>query len=149
MLLSKKKREIFKRQMDSCMQDMHLQRVDIVPLVSECWNEAFCNTTNNKRAIAERGWRPYNRNLLLHLIIQASMTEHMIKKERESLIFPHQRLAHLHRIQYEVRNGPMVEIKCIKTGYGDLDKMNLEGGATAQNVVSTLVTEVERQKARE
>ena len=83
MLLNKKKRELFRSRIDSCQQDMYLGRTDIIPLINECWHQAYGDKNSNRRAIAERGWYPYNRNLLLHPIIRASMTESMIDDEKK------------------------------------------------------------------
>ena len=82
MLLNKKKRELFRQRIDSCQQDMYLGRIDIIPLINECWHAAYGDVCSNRRAIAERGWYPYNCNLLLHPIIRASMTESMIDDEK-------------------------------------------------------------------
>ena len=56
--------------LDSQIQYMfgHLQLVptDIIPLVNLCWDDSFANVRTNKKAIVERGWAPFNRNLLLY-----------------------------------------------------------------------------------
>lgn len=41
-----------------------LQRTDIVPIVLKSWPKSFGNQTNNKKAIAERGWNPLSYTLL-------------------------------------------------------------------------------------
>ena len=87
MLLNKAKRRMFEHRMASCLQDMHLVKSDIVPLVRECWLPAFGNIESNQRAIAERGWGPFNRNLLLHPVIRASITEEMIENEKKICYF--------------------------------------------------------------
>ena len=83
MLLSLSKRELFQEQINSCQADMHLLRTDIIPLVCNCWGPAFCDIEANRRAIAERGWGPYNHNLLLHPVIRANMTESMVEDEKK------------------------------------------------------------------
>ena len=42
----------------------------------------------HKMAISERGWFPYNRNLLTYPVLRATMTDQDHEKERESIIIP-------------------------------------------------------------
>ena len=51
---------------------IYLGSEDIVPLVNKAWGKAFANIHTNKKSIAERGWNPLNRNLLLNKEIKAS-----------------------------------------------------------------------------
>ena len=147
-LLKKAKRELFIKRMDSCQQDMHLVRTDIIPLVHKCWSASFGDVDANKRAIAERGWGPYNRNLLLHPVIRASMTELMIKNEKEMCIFPQKRLNHLLDIEYRDQGNGMISI--VQASNVDQDrKINMEGGATSRRVANTIMSDLDRQRARE
>merc|ERR1712038_834958 len=47
---------------------------DILSIVSEAWDESFADVQGNKMAIFERGYLPYNRNLLLHPDILSTMS---------------------------------------------------------------------------
>jgi hypothetical protein len=47
---------------------------DIIPCVNKAWSNSFANIRTNKKAIAERGWGPLNRNLLTHPEIIATGT---------------------------------------------------------------------------
>ena len=70
MELVKAKRELYELRINSCQHGMHLLRTDIVPLVRRCWGPSFGNAAAARRAIAQRGWDPYNQNLLLNPIIR-------------------------------------------------------------------------------
>lgn len=48
---------------------------DIVPLVNAAWTTSFGRVRSNKKAIAERGWFPPNRVLLLHKDIIINVTQ--------------------------------------------------------------------------
>jgi hypothetical protein len=39
---------------------------DVIPLINQAWEHSFGNVATNKNAIADRGWNPLNRALLLH-----------------------------------------------------------------------------------
>ena len=52
-----------------------LTATDIIPLVNKAWNASFARVDSNKKAIAERGWGPCNRNLLLYKEIQHTVTK--------------------------------------------------------------------------
>lgn len=48
---------------------------DIIIIVNEAWERSFARVRTNKKTIAERGWYPFNRNVLLHKDIRATMSE--------------------------------------------------------------------------
>ena len=54
---------------------LEIQPTDIVPMINHAWDRSFAREESNKKAIYERGWYPYNRNLLLHPDIRVSITE--------------------------------------------------------------------------
>ena len=149
MLLNKAKRNLFRRRMDSCLQDMHLVKTDIVPLVRECFMTAFGNVESNRRVISDRGWTPYNRNLLLHPVIRATITEGMIEDEKINMLFPHKRLSHLHNYHYKDHGNGQVTIRHAREDNINYEKINLNGGATSKNVTCTIVSDYDRQRARE
>ena len=93
--LARRKKELFESRLDSLTYDLQLLKTDIIPLVRKAWPMAFGRIRNNLNAISERGWNPYNRNLLLHPSLRAKMTEEMIQNERDSGIFPLRRMSSL------------------------------------------------------
>lgn len=133
MELVKAKRELYEERMNACQHDMHLLQTDIVPLVRRRWGPSFGDAAAARRAIAQRGWDPYNQNLLLNPIIRASMAESMIENKRTMNSFPHKRFGHLLNVQYRTEDK----------------NNNLEGGATSRNVTCCIVSDYDRQIARE
>jgi hypothetical protein len=57
-------------------------------LVNLCWDDSFANVRTNKKAIVERGWAPFNRNLLLNTEIRATMIESDVLDEKEKKLIP-------------------------------------------------------------
>lgn len=97
MLVTKKKRIIFEKRMKTFQQQHHL--------IYETWSHAFSNIDSNKRAIADRGWFPLSKALLLHPLIMSSMTEIMIREENERKILPSTVLNDLNSKVYSDCNG--------------------------------------------
>ena len=149
-LLNKAKKELFRRRMETFQHDMHLVWTDIIPLVRTRWESSFCDVQANKRAIAQRGWGPYNRALLLHPVIRASMTLQMIENEKMSEIFPNRRLFHLHDIRLKHEGKKQVSIVAnAEKGSTDDAAINLNGGPTSRRVTDAIVSEKDLQMARE
>jgi hypothetical protein len=46
-------------------QDIAFKRTDIAPLLTVAWNASFTDATHAKKALAQRGWNPLNKALLL------------------------------------------------------------------------------------
>ena len=46
----------------------------IIILVNDAWAHSFGKVATNQHAIAERGWNPLNRNILLNAQLRATMT---------------------------------------------------------------------------
>ena len=145
MMLNEKKSEIFQHRLSTFTQKLHLIRTDIIPLVNYAWPPAFTNKVNNLKAIKERGWYQFNRNLLLHYIIRASMTEDMIVWEKNCGLFGDKLLQELHSVKYVEDKGE-VKLECTKR---DENNLNFQGGATSQYVACNIMSEVDRQEARE
>jgi hypothetical protein len=91
--VSQEKRRIFQERISLCQGELQLLPTDIIPIVNVANAKSFANVKTNKHAIATRGWFPYNRNLLLHPDIRASMTETQKKEEYDSGMYPSIRLA--------------------------------------------------------
>ena len=69
-----RKREIVNEQ-DKYMCDRPtISAHDIIGIINYAWSKSFARVDSNKKAIAERGWFPYNRNLMLDPSICASIT---------------------------------------------------------------------------
>ena len=147
MLFSRAKRELFRSRIETCQQSMHLVQTDIVPLVNQCWDSSFGDIQANRRAISEKGWGPFNCNLLLHSNIRASMTESQIEDEKNKSLFPHNRLSHLHSICY--REDSKGKVKLISSNDSELGNINLNGGTMSKSVTDTIVSDRDLQAARQ
>ena len=66
-LLIQKKEEI--------MQKPRIEQCEIIVLLNYAWERSFARTASNKKAIVDRGWFPYNRNLLTLPEICSTMTK--------------------------------------------------------------------------
>ena len=148
MLLTQAKKELFGKRLDSFLQKLNLFRTDIIPLVTNCWPPAFANILNNLKAIRERGWYPYTRVLLLKDVLRATMTEEMMASEIESGLFGEKLLKKLHNVYYEELNG-IVTMNCGRAPLSYESKLNFQSGVTAQYVSTTILTESDRQQARQ
>lgn len=71
----KAKEALLRHHEDGMLGHLGIQPSDIITVVNEAWKGSFARVETNKKAIAERGWFPYNRNVLLHKDILATMTE--------------------------------------------------------------------------
>ena len=63
-----------------------LETYDIIPLVNRCWPKSFGRKDKNQNAIADRGWYPFNRNLLTLPEVRATMTMTELEEELVSSI---------------------------------------------------------------
>ena len=78
--LTRAKKEMLDTKLALHIEPASLCATDIMPLVNKAWSSSFARVAMNKKAIAERGWGPLNRNLLLYKEVQHTMT----KLERET-----------------------------------------------------------------
>ena len=150
MELTKMKKRLYNNRVDGLQHSLHLTKTDIIPLVHHCWPIAYANVRNNRKAIAERGWNPFNRVLLLEPTLRAKMTEHMIMKEMEQDRFPTLRMPELFKIYYSMNNAGITISSQDSVSKGSIDtSLNFNGGVTAKYVSNSIMTEVDRQEARE
>lgn len=88
-----------------------LTSTDIIPLVNVAWSASFARINKNKKAIAERGWGPCNRNLLLYKEIQNTMTREDIETfnaMKNNYVQPDSEFA-----------SPIIDSLCIKKSNSD------------------------------
>ena len=50
-----------------------IEPYQIIRIVNAAWPKSFSRIESNKKAIVERGWLPYNRELMPHPMIRASI----------------------------------------------------------------------------
>lgn len=73
--LARAKKDFFEKKLRLFIDPPQLSATDIIPLINKAWSASFARVSCNKKAIAERGWGPCNRNLLLYKEIQHTMTK--------------------------------------------------------------------------
>ena len=61
-----------------------LESTDMMPLINRAWDKSFARVQKNKQAIADRGWLPYNRNIMTFAEIRETMTAQEIQDEADS-----------------------------------------------------------------
>ena len=130
---------------------MHLVRTDIMSLVSKAFIKGFTNVANNQKVIASRGWFPYNMNLLLNPTIRATMTNDMVEWELKCGLFPSHIIQKNQTLNNPIHNQGGISFSNTVVGHVDCNrcKLNLQKGALAKYVVDNIVSEVDRQEARE
>ena len=62
---------------------MELVPTDIIPMVNKAWDVSFGCEIANKKAVCDRGWFPYNRNLLNNEDLRMKMTKEDKKAKME------------------------------------------------------------------
>ena len=50
-----------------------IEPYEMIRIINGAWPKSFARIEYNKKAIAERGWLPYNRELMPHPMIRASI----------------------------------------------------------------------------
>jgi len=76
------KNDLLTKRSHEQISSLSIQPTDIIPLVNKAWDASFARVDSNKKAIAERGWFPYNRALLLHPDIRSTITKQEIEEEK-------------------------------------------------------------------
>ena len=61
----------------------YIQPYETINIVSAAWKKSFARPESNQRAISERGWMPFNRNILMYPMVRATMTTE--EKQNENL----------------------------------------------------------------
>ena len=68
----------------SLSMNLKLVPTDAMILIRKAWDPSFGNIATNKKAIAERGWFPFNRMLLNHPEMRSAMTDAEIAEEKSN-----------------------------------------------------------------
>ena len=69
------KKELVEQKEMMMLASPNIEAHDIMTIISRAWYKSFHCVDSNKKAIAERGWFPYNRNLMTYPIIRSSITK--------------------------------------------------------------------------
>ena len=84
--INKEKHTILDGRVDRCLGHMELVPTDIIPMVNKAWPVSFGCEITNKKAICDRGWYPYNRNLLNNEDLRMKMTKEDKKRKRKYFV---------------------------------------------------------------
>jgi len=80
------KKELIKKK-EQTMMRLTIKPYKIITIINYAWSRSFARPVSNKKTIAERGWYPLNRALLLNAGLRATMTEQQQEEEVDSGIF--------------------------------------------------------------
>ena len=81
--LNKQKKDLIEYRIDNFTSELELLPTDIIPMIGKAWDTSFADVEGNKAAIAERGWFPLNKNLLLNPRLRGTMTKDDAEVEDE------------------------------------------------------------------
>jgi len=159
--LSKAKKEFLEQKLRMFIDPPSLAPTDVIPLVNVAWSASFSRIDKNKKAIAERGWGPCNRNLLLYKEIQNTMTRDdaaLLKSMKDTFLSPSNNFAETDKALIDslsiqqsssgdgtiisdlTENGPNLSQKIVS--------LNYSSGNSAM-VLETLVAAQDLHEARE
>ena len=125
-----------------------IEPYEIIPIINAAWDKSFGRVSTNKKAIAERGWWPYNRNLLLHTKIRATMTDDEKSKEFErNIIFPTHRNLHYVDLTKKTSTFDPSYIRTVTPEATKKLKLNFSKG-TALRCLDTIVQSNDIMEAR-
>ena len=84
--LSKYKDLIVKRKLTEFWRKAQFEDTDIIPAVNLAWKDSFARPATNKDAMVEKGWGPFNLNLLLNEQIRMTMNEDDKEWEKNNIV---------------------------------------------------------------
>lgn len=138
------KDELLQHRENSINGIMGILPSDIIIIVNQAWEQSFARVRTNKKAIAERGWFPYNRNVLLHPDIRATMTEQEMKDEMGTIT----NLCHDSHQNIITTVTPDPEAQYIsRSSINNPVRLNF-GAGMGLHVLKTIVTETDKVTAR-
>ena len=80
------KKELLVELKEGKMMKPTIEPYEIIILINYAWAHSFARPLSNKKAIADRGWFPLNRALLLNKTLRTTMTDEQRAEESESSI---------------------------------------------------------------
>ena len=110
------------------MPRLTIEVTEIMILVNYAWSVSFAKVPSNKTAIAERGWNPLNRNIILDTAVRATMTKLEIERETEAgIVIPYTMTPNYIELDESL---PTVDIQFLSRNVTP-SKPNLKGGMAA------------------
>ena len=74
MAITKAKQNLLELKDSIGLQNDGIIDTDLMPLINEAWEKSFARVDKNRNAIADRGWNPLNKALLLDPTLRSTMT---------------------------------------------------------------------------
>ena len=119
---------------------------EIMVLINYAWEKSFARVETNKTAIAERGWFPLNRHLLLNTQLRSTMTD---KEQREEstngVVIPYHATANFVEI---AENSPTLDPQYLPPPPQPSTPPNLQSGMAAY-CLDAIVQNQDLMNARE
>ena len=85
MAITKAKQNLLEMKDSIGMQNAGMIDTDLMPLINEAWEKSFARVDKNRNAIADRGWNPLNKALLLDPTLRSTMTSNEKSDEYQKL----------------------------------------------------------------
>ena len=126
--LTTMKKKIIAHKTKLMMPRLTIEVTEIMILVNYAWSVSFAKIPSNKKAIAERGWNPLNRNIVLDTAVRATMTKLEIETEKESgILIPYTLTGNYVELDESL---PTVDVQFLSQNITP-SKPNLKGGMAA------------------
>jgi hypothetical protein len=138
------KDKILAQRESNMISDMGIMPTNIMVIVNDAWVQSFVRVNTNKKALAKRGWFPYNHILLDHPDLRTTMTEQQLKEEKASMLScdDSQDISEL-TLDTAIKDTSYYSRHTTKPV-----PLNLSG-AMGQHILTHIVREVDLQTARE
>ena len=141
------KRGLMKKKEEKMMTKPTIYPYEIMLIVNFAWSKSFANKDGNLNAICERGWYPYNRNILTYSCIRSSMTHKEVEEEIRSLdVNAPQRILNSSTVSQSPTDSSSYDSTFLDDQHMT-EKLNFKTG-TAAYVLDTLVRETDKLNAR-
>jgi len=144
MEITNAKDSILAQRESTMISDLGIMSTDIMVLVNQAWKRSFARVSENKKAVAERGWFPYNRILLDHPDLRATMTADECEDEK----FLSSESDDSQDISELTLDNMLQDTHYYSRSRSKPQFLNLNGGM-GQHILTHIVREVDLQKARE
>ena len=83
-------------------------QTDIIPLVDQSYPSSFGNISTNKKALAVRGWDPFNWILFLHDTVCTTTTSSQLEQEQSFRIFSFECFKNLTPAHQNIQSSNMI-----------------------------------------
>ena len=129
MALSRIKKTLVEWKQRKMLARLTIEVLEIMILINYAWDESFARVETNKTAIAERGWFPLNRKLLIDTQLRSTMTVNEQRDERTNgVIVPYHATDNFVEI---ADNEPTLDLQYLPLPPLPASRPNLQSGMSA------------------